>query len=338
MKHTLIFALGSFALSLFSCGDDGAIKDLLGVNARAPVYQGLKVVSGSRVEFYFSAPVKVCTAAIAPKVELESSSFDKTVALDFAEDHSGGKRFVVDIIAEDANRNTLHILVPFRTRNDRVPSMVINEARLTHGKTSSTTIRSEFLELKMLSAGNLGALRLFVISADAKEAIYEFPPVEVAQNEYVILHMRTNPTDNGIDELGKELNLATALTASETPTDVRDLWIQTTKKLLHATDVVYIMNQDDKILDALVLSLDADAWKKNSAFKSAAELLARQGMWLSKDKLPVRTPQDEDAVNSTGSTGTKTVCRYEGRPDTNSNADWYICNTSKHSPGKPNRE
>jgi alcohol dehydrogenase class IV len=61
-----------------------------------------------------------------------------------------------DILVEDKNKNTLNVLISFRTRNDRMPEVVINEIR-----TAYSNPRVEFIELKTTSAGNLGGMRLF---------------------------------------------------------------------------------------------------------------------------------------------------------------------------------
>jgi hypothetical protein len=332
MKNTVLACAYFAAVFLFaSCAGDESLNALLGTSAAAPVYTGYKVISGKQVDFYFSSEVRVLSAHFEPEAEIERTEDGSTVSVLWTSDHSGGEKFIADVLVEDGDGNSLSVLVPFRTRNDRIPELLFNELRFDYSKP-----RSEFIEFKTLSAGNLGALRLFITSANASAPVYEFPPVEVSKGEYVILHLRTLATDTALDELGAALSLSSSKNSAEAPADARDLWIPASKKMLHKTDVIYLMDQDDKIVDALITCEDEKAWKKNAAFSRAAELLARQGKWLSKDGVSVRAPQVEDAVRSDGTSVTKTLCRSETRAPSMTNADWYICETSKCSPGKSN--
>ncbi|MDR2865684.1 MAG: hypothetical protein LBV68_08750 [Spirochaetaceae bacterium] len=323
----------AFCFCLFSCTEDTAINNLFGISAETPVYNGCKVPSGKQVNFDFSTDVHVRYARFQPDIPVEQTLDGKTVSVFFAEERAGGEKIIADVLVEDSAGNTLNILVPFRTRNERIPKFVINEIRFDYSKP-----RAEFIELKTKSAGNFGAVKLFIASANAGSFVYEFPPVEAAENEYIILHLRTLATDNGIDETGSALNLAVSGNTGDTPKDARDLWIPSNQKLLHKTDVIYFVDQDDKIIDGILCSEDEKAWGKNKAFDKAAELLAAQGQWLSKDAILIKSPSAADAAVSNTTTLTRTLCRDETKDDSNTLLDWYICNTSKGSPGKRNSE
>ncbi|MDR2467871.1 MAG: hypothetical protein LBD22_02795 [Spirochaetaceae bacterium] len=337
MKQIKNTVCAVFALVVtLSCSDDSALDNLLGGSASIPLYSGYKVVSGKQIDFYFSTDVQVLSARLQPEADLEPLSEGNAVSLMMKQDRSGGERFIADILVEDPDGNTLEVIVPFRTRNDRVPRLVINEIKFSYGDQ-----KSEFIEFKVLEAGNLGALRLFIVSADPFSPVYEFPPVEVTAGEYIILHMRTLDVDTAVDELGKDLTLSSSL-KNECPKTVRDLWLPIKKKLLHNTDVIYLMDQDSKIIEGVVLcEIDdkntADAvWKKNKEIGKAAELLAKQGQWLNKDGIAVRTPQWDDAAITKGNSGTRTLCRDEDYKDSNTQSDWYICKKSGATPGAKN--
>ncbi|GMO25072.1 MAG: hypothetical protein Ta2B_04520 [Termitinemataceae bacterium] len=319
-----------------SCSDETAINKILGTSAQAPVFMNYKVVSGTQVDFNFNIPVKVISTSFIPAIEIASTADGESVSVHFAGDHSGGMQLTADVLVEDEDGNTLNVLVPFRTRNDRVPQFVINEVR-----TENTKPRSEFIELKMKSNGNLGALRLFAASVSNDEPIYEFPPVEVLSGDYVVLHLRTYPgQENCIDELKDNLALAqlsgSATEKKDMQNTARDLFVPSNKKLLHKSEVVYIVDQDDHIVDAVMFAEDEKAWQKNSALKNAAELLAKQGAWLDPSGTAVKTPLFSHAVNSAGTVTTRTLCRDESKNDTNTLNDWYICATSKGTPGLAN--
>ncbi|GMO49102.1 MAG: hypothetical protein Ta2G_05660 [Termitinemataceae bacterium] len=322
------------ALSV-SCSDETAVNKMLGISASAPMFTNYKVVSGTQVDFAFSTSVKVVSVSFTPETPVASTQDGKSVSVNFVSDQSGGKKLTADILVEDDSGNTLNVLVPFRTRNDRVPVFVINEVR-----TGLSKPRCEFIELKTKTAGNLGALRLFIASTSNDEPIYEFPPVEVRANEYVVLHLRTYPEQLGcVDELGENLNTAymsgTAIVQRETQNTARDLFVPQNKKFLHDADVVYILDQDDKIVEALAFSNEEKSWTKNANLSKAAEFLAKGGAWLSASGVPVKKPEFADAVFSAGATYSKTICRKEAASDTNTSKDWYV-STQGNSPGMEN--
>jgi hypothetical protein len=318
-----------------SCTDEPAINSVLGSDAEAPVFISYRAVSGTEIEFQFSAPVKVVDAYVDTKAEFEDfpDSYEPTVALKFKTEHSGGSSITVGFLVEDADGNSLNLLVPFKTRNDRMPEAVLNEIRLNYTKPSV-----EFIELYIKNAGNLGAMRLFVASTSTEEAVYEFPSVEVKAGEYVTLHLRTLDASIEVDELDSNLKKSKASKPADANDEARDIWAPGSLKYLHSTDVIYLLDQDDRIIDAVVIALSQEEWSKNKTISKAAELMAKQGAWLNMDGEAVKTPIFADAVDSNGVTPTRTLCRDETRPDSNTKQDWYICFTSNASPGGENSQ
>jgi hypothetical protein len=117
--------------------------------------------------------------------------------------------------------------------------------------------------------------------------------------------------------------------------DARDFWVPEAMKRLRKTDAVLLLDQDDTVLDGVLLSEKSDnVWAKEH-MNQAAALLAAQKAWQNADGSG-QTPGPRDAVLSSGTTATRTICRDEMAADTNSAADWYITATSNASPGKPN--
>jgi hypothetical protein len=340
-KQFFLFApLIAAAVAVFvSCTNDSAINKVLGAGTEAPVYISHKVTSGREVDFEFSVPVKIVEAkvrndsAAGSEVPLEpfKEDYDTTVPLCFSEDNSGGDKVTADIVVEDAEDNSLDVLVSFRTRNDNLPELMINEIRTTYTSKES----SEFIELFAKTSGNLGALRLFSAYTSTETPIYEFPSVEVAAGEYITLHLRTLEGDTAVDELGNDLSLSKAKRASDTKDNARDLWLAVSEKRIDdKADVIYLLDQDDNILDMVVLAVDAEKWDK---FTKAAEPLKR-GAWRGRDGQTLQAVSFADVVNSTGLTMTRTLCRNEAAADSNTAADWYVCNDKGASPGAKNSE
>ncbi|MDR2795625.1 MAG: hypothetical protein LBB47_02800 [Spirochaetaceae bacterium] len=339
----LFFAFTLLCVILQSCEDDAAINKILGVGANAPVFISYKAVSGAEVEFQFSVPVKVLEAYVDEAVRFEPFPEDEyalIVTLKFAGDHSGGMSITADLLVEDADGNSLNLLVPFKTRNNRLPALKLNEVRFDYGKNSNGIYTLEFIELRAEADGNLGAMRLFVASTSMDEPVYEFPQAEVKAGDYIVLHMRTKEGDTAKDELGDKLDLSSAKASKDDDVSdtARDLWVGGNEKTLHKADVIYLVDQDDKIIDALVVADSSDAWAKNKTLAKAAELLAKQGAWFSKDGKPVKSPGYTDSVVNDKTTATRTLCRDETATDSNTLSDWYICDTSKATPGEKNSD
>jgi hypothetical protein len=321
-------------LCAVSCADDAAINNVLGSGSETPVFLSYKAASGTEIVFQFSSPVKVISANLDSDDEYEPfpDKYDKAVELRFLADNSGGRSITADLLVEDAYGNSLNVLVPFKTRNDSLPQLVINELRLEYPDNGS-----EFIELHTLTSGNLGAMRLFAASTSIEEPIYEFPPVKVSAGEYIVLHLRTLTGDIAVDELGDDLNKAKPARPNDINDDSRDLWLPGSVKYLHDDDVIYLVDQDDNIIDGLAIHGDSSKlWDSNKNLSKAAEFMAKQGAWLGANGEAVKSPGSADAVNSHKNTMTRTLCRNEEMPDSNTMQDWYICNDGKATPGKKN--
>ncbi|MDR0524854.1 MAG: hypothetical protein LBG90_03180 [Spirochaetaceae bacterium] len=303
-----------------------AIHSVFGVAAEAPVFLNCKAVSSQEITFAFSLPVKVLSLRFDPPVPVESVTEGSLVQVKVNEGLDAGERITSDILVEDTHQNTLNVLVPFRTWNDRVPSFVITEIRTEYSKP-----KVEFIEIKTLSPGNLGALRLFIASNGLETPVFEFPPAEVRAGEYIVIHLRS--IEEGlVNETGS--NLA-ASKGTEALTDARDFWIPNSKKLLRKTDAVFFMDQSDKILDAVVLSENPDSWGSKPDVAEAAAMLANQGAWQSLGRSVINPG---DAVPSKNATATRSICRDERVSDSNRATNWYITVASGATPGKPNNQ
>jgi hypothetical protein len=331
-----------------ACSSEEVIQQILGEGANlrgtnststeAPVFLGYKALSPTEISFKFSLPVGVVSLNFDPPAEIESVEEGDTVIVTLSEALEGGERFVADLLVEDEQRNSLNVLIPFRARNERIPEILITELR-----TELSKLKVEFVELKTLGAGNLGALRLFISTNSTDIPLFEFQPVEVAEGEYLVVHLRSVETGI-VNELGDDLGISGG---TETNPDSRDFWVPETAERFRKTDAVYLLDQDDRIIDAVLLSETPDVWWTKESLAATAEFLSEQGAWI-----PVKAaagseadppagkngtiPGPADAVDSSKTTNTRSVCRDETIPDSNSAVDWYITVASGATPGRPN--
>jgi hypothetical protein len=310
-----------------ACSAENALQEVFGLSAESPEFIGWKAVSTEELSFYFSLPVTVTSARIDPTVEIASITMGKDVRLFLAEPCSGGVKMTADLLVEDAFGNTLNVLTTFSTRNDRMPSLVINEVRTEYSKP-----KVEFIEFYTLSAGNLGGMRLYLTGGPEDTPFYEFPPVNVAAREYIVLHLRTlDPASR--DETGTDLTASPYTKDNEAQIDARDFWIPGAVKHINKKGAaVYLLDQDDEVLDALIFCESASGGWADQKMARAAEFLAGAGAWRGSQS----DIGPEDAASSLGTTATRTINRRSGRADSNTAEDWYITVTSGNTPGKFN--
>ena len=328
----LLLTLG-VCFALLSCSDEEQAASAvmkIGRSSQALVFLDCKAAAEDEFRFTFSQPVKITSARFEPAVSIDSIENGSTVKVKLAERLPPGILLTADILVEDEQRNTINVIVPMRSRNNRMPRIVINEMRTA----DYTSPRAEFIEFVMKSAGNLGGMRVFIFGNTnaARQTVYEFSPVQVNQGEYVMLNLRTPEAERHLvkDELGS--NLAESGGSNSSPNS-RDFWIPGNTKRIHKTSVVYVLDQDDNVLASIMMSETPDAWWGRSEFADAAQFLFNKGAWKSTDGT-VCSP--EQAVSSAGTTATRTICRDETAENTKTAADWYVTVTSGHTPGRPN--
>jgi hypothetical protein len=297
----------------------------LGTSAQAPVFLGCKALSPTEIVFRFSTPVQAVSAYFDPPLDIASVENGSTVRVVLNRAAGDGEKITADLLVEDGQKNTLNVLVPFRTRNARLPAFLLTEVR-----TQYSNPKLEFTEIRTLTPGNLGALRLFAAIAGLDKPLFEFPPVEVGAGEYIVIHLRTLK-EGSVNETGDDLN---ASQGDESIPGVREFWIPLSEERLRDTDAVFFMDQDDQVIDAVMFSeTPGTSWAKEGLLQGA-ELLGRQGAWLAGT--PWAVPSPGDAVDSSAASPTRTICRDENAADTNSAADWYITVDRGATSGKQN--
>lgn len=327
----LLGILASLLPLCFGCSTGEAAGQILdSLSAETPVLLDCKAVGAGEIAFEFSLPVRVLSLNFTPDLGLESVEEGSLVRVRLAEAGEGGAQMTFDLLVEDERGNTLNVLVSLRSRNERLPPLLITEMR-TEYKSSDGKYNVEYVEFKTLEAGNLGALRLFIASNSKDPLIYEFPPVEVDAGEYVLLHLRTPPQPGIADETGGDRDLSAGTDAAA---GVRDLWVPESAERLRKTDMVYFLDQDDRVIDAVVFSETTDPWWNKEYFAETADFLYKQGAFTAPDgKICGPAGAVLDAIKSSM---TSSIARDETAADSNTAADWFIAPQNKHTPGKEN--
>jgi hypothetical protein len=284
-------------------------------------------VSENEIVFGFSQPVSLVSLDLKPDLKFEKIEEGKAVKVKLTGNPEPALTVKADLLVKDGYGNTVREQFSFRTRNNRVPHLQINELR-----TESSKPKAEFIEFKMLSDGNLGALRVYVAGNYKNPLLYEFKPVEVKEGEYVVLHLRTYE-DSCVDEFGESLDESGGTDSCST---ARDLWIPGSTKLLHKTDVVYVLDQDNRVLDAVMISEKSDPLWGKEYFTEAAKFLYDQNAWKSPAGT-VCSPADAVDTSVYKTAATLSISRKEAEEKTHTVADWYVTKTGGATPGLPNK-
>ena len=335
MKNFRFFSLLLVVvLTAFSCSSEGELQDILGLNSetKSPVFLECRPVSPTEVVFNFSHPVTVVSVVFEPSLEIDSVEDGSEVKVTFTGKIDAGMKITADILVEDSRKDTLNVIVPFRARNDRMPALVFNQLRTEYSKP-----KAEFVEFLAKESGNLGAMRLFIAGHSVSEPVYEFPPAEVAAGEYIVFHLRTLE-EGCVDETGPNLALSGGTDAHNA---ARDFWLPNTSEMLRKTDALWLMDQDDRIIDAVIFSENPGAAWSNNKVAEAAKLLGAEKAWLPLSKGDDGgdnwSPSPDDVFISKGTTTAKTICRDESLKAEPRAGNWYITGTNGVTPGEKNK-
>ena len=331
MKKYLLLLGACVLLGSCSTPDPANAVRMLGGSSRAVLYLGYRAVSEDVIEFEFSEAVEIKHLSFTPHLEVASVEDGVIVQVRLEGSAEPGALIKVDLLAEDERKNSIHVIDSLRTKNNRMPQLVINELCTEKGSGNSIN-KAEFIEFKLNSGGNLGAMRVVIHGNTnaARETVYEFLPCEVEKDEYVVLHLRTLE-DSCRDEYGSDLALSGGENAKPT---ARDFWMPGSSKLVHKeAAAVYVLDQDDRVLAAVMISDKNDSSWDKDYFTEAARMLHSQGAWKSPDG---QAGVPATAARSAGTTNTRTICRDETIVNTNTAADWYVTATSSATPGLPN--
>jgi hypothetical protein len=322
-----LVALAFLTVFFCSCSTGEAVGKVLGLSdSEAPVLLDYRAAGAGEIIFRFSLPVKVVSLNMNPDLGIASVEDGTEVTVRLAKPGNSGEQLAVDLLVEDEQGNTLNVLVPLRTWNGRIPQLLITEMRTEISKT-----KVEYVEFKTLEAGNLGALRFFIVSNDKNPLIYEFSPVEVGAGEYILLHIRNTAEPGVADETGADLTLSGGEDAAA---EARDFWVAGSEERFRKTDAVYFLDQNDRVIDAVMFSETSAPWWSGNNFAEAADFLYKQGAWTSPEGT-ICGP-DGAVINTIKSAMTMSIARDESMEDSNTAADWFIAPKNKYTPGKKN--
>jgi len=249
-----------------------------------------------------------------------------------AEIQSPGTLYTLEAEAEDLKGNRAAFVADFYGFNGRVPRLLINEFT-----PQGSGNHPDLVELKALDAGDLGGVVLYQGTPGSFDNRIVFPPLEVAEGAFILLHWKPSGDPAEVNETG-DMTASKGFDASDS---AWDLWVAGGKGLSGNNGVLSLYDRPGgKCLDGVLYSnRTSQSDEAYRGFGSAetlarAEELVQAGGW----KPAGARVSPEDAVNPDGSTGTRSICRQSRAVDTDSPEDWHIVPTRTASFGAENSD
>ena len=287
----------------------------------SPVLLETRIQSTQTIDFVFSEALSKFSAELKEKKtgEVLDSRFVMReedgrfmVSLQLEEGTKAGEGYELHARIFDVAGNSCDILFEFSGFNDRIPQVIINEIQTEYSKP-----KAEFIELYCQTSGNIGGMYLYN-AGDGEALAYTFPAVEVSAGEYIVLHYRSLPEEDIVDELFALDESGGTYSHPE----ARDFWVAENKARLPKSDVILLKSSFmGEIIDAVMYSESGKTEWKTDALKAAARAAVEAGFYASD--LPADLPCSD------GLTATRTLSRQ-------SDGTWFVTKTSGATPGYEN--
>ena len=323
------------AVLLAACAPLPPVAFLAGADVAPPVVTRLQFRSPTELEVGFDEPVRLITGPLhAPTVTVLDVDEREESALVFRFDPAPvpWKEHFVEAQVADAAGNHLRFVARFHGLNAMLPAMIINEI-----VSNSSANHGEFVEIRILTDGNLAGATLYEGIPSDWDQRFIFPSVDVVAGDYIVVHFRPQ----GIPEEINEITDRAASGGRNASPDAWDYWVSGGTGLSTNNGVLTLVeNPLGGYLDAVIYSNRTSASDtRYRGFGSRkmlhrAEAVVEAGQWVASGTAIA----PEDAVSSGASTATRSMSRHPDGRDTNSAADWHITPARGSTPGAVNTD
>jgi hypothetical protein len=333
MRRCAQFLAATALGALAGCGPLADSRSA-GVDLRPPLVQAVQTVGPDEIgiEFDEEATLVPEKTRITPPLAVAGVTAEGKQVLVRGAKQVPGLHYALEAEARDARGNSASFLVDFYGYNPQVPRVLINE--LTPRGSGS---HPDLVELKALTAGNMGGVVLYLGGPDSYDNRLVFPSLSVAAGSFILVHCKPAGDPAEVNEC-KDMAESGGQDASG---KAWDFWLEEAKGLGGNNGVVSLYERPggacmDGILYSNRTSQSDEAYRGfgSADMLARAEKLASDGGW--KPSGPRVSP--EDAVNPEGSTSTRSICRSSVSADTDAAEDWHIVPTRKASFGADNSD
>lgn len=319
---------------LLSCREPFQAENYLNRDLKPPVLQNVVLQDNSSLTIVFDEPVLFDEEDYISTPQLPLSSWtteENRITFFFSEQQTPGKMYKCRSDVRDNTGNELSFLIRYYGWNSRIPALLINEFNPEGSGNNPDTI-----ELYAGESGNTAGVALFLGTADNFQEQFVLPSLEVQQGDYIIIHMRPEGLTGEVTE-SEDKTVSTGKLASD---KAWDIWVERDKPVSGKNGIISLYtNPFGTIIDTVVysnrVSADSEDYQGWTATTfDAIEELSFMQIWKNPDGFI----RPEDAVQSNGTTGTRSICRNSISEDTDSKEDWHIVPTGEKSFGEANSE
>ena len=327
------FAVLCLALCAVSCSPvpDSRTRD---VDLLPPQVQSVQSLGPDEISITFDEDAGLCAekTRIDPPLAVADVTGASTHVILRGETQAPGRLYSLEAEARDAHGNSASFAAQFYGFNGRVPRLLINE--LTPRGSGN---HPDLVELKVLSAGNMGGVVLFLGTPGSYDARIVFPPFDVEAGSFIVVHLK--PT-GGAEEVDETRN-TTASKGFDASDAAFDFWLRDSRGLGGNNGVLSLCDRPGgACLDGVLYSnrtIQSDeryGGFGSEEMRTRAEELVKLGAW--KPSGARVTP--EDGVNPEGSTGTRSLCRSSASRDNDRPEDWHVVPTRAATFGTDNSD
>ncbi len=297
-------------ISLFlGCSQDVVVGEIVnaftGRDCQAPVLVSASTSSSSVIRLEFNEPVKVYGSSFEP---FSARADGKFIYVTLNSSLPPGQSSSIGGRVKDYSGNTTGFTVQVWGRNPSIPQLLINE--FTTKGTEKSPDRTELLALE---DGNVNGLALYCGTPDSYDASVVLGDISLKEGDMIVVWWTEQLPEGTLEKDGGVSNVC-AGDAGNPASNNGTLVLCDTPSL------------GAQVLDAVVYS-NFSASHEGFGTKVAygrAKWVLDCGAW------------NGDALDSTTSTATRSMGRVEGKPDSDSCLDWYVCVTGGSTFGAPN--
>ncbi|NLV61605.1 MAG: hypothetical protein GXY63_08315 [Spirochaetales bacterium] len=310
MKHLTITVLSLFFI-FSSCGcrqgDDVVNALLASHDDKPPVLRSWEMVTQTSARLSFNEPVviKPTDFTIDGKAVSDGTVSNGTVTLTLTDAIPLGQSARLEGRVEDLARNSVHFSIILWAKNPNPATVLINEFT-----TKGTEANPDRVELVVTGRGNLAGLTLYAGTPSLYSDRFIFADRWVERGTYLVVRFQEG-TDGG-EHTSEKLSGLSSNNGS--------------------LSVAVSPEWESAIIDAVVwgnvVTTTYEGFGSQALLTQVSQLYDGE-QWNSQ--------KSKDSVDSTDSTATRSFCR-DRLSDTNSSADWYICDTRQASFGSLNSE
>jgi hypothetical protein len=313
------------------CSGVPELPEMIGGDWQPPILTAVEARSGNTVALVFDEPVELREVTFEAPVAVTAAAWEEEgLVVTTDTDLAPGDLYWIDARVEDESGNMSSVLVSVYGLNPELPEVLINEFVC-----EGTGRHADWVELLVLTDGNLGGLTLYEGSPGIWDSRYVFPAMDVAAGDFIIVHFKPEVIPEEINETDDK----GASGGNNSSDDAWDVWVAGGDGIPNTTGALTLTRHPaGDVMDAVLYTTkryDASHQYRGFGLKSQLEMmeeLVALGCW----KISGTEVIPEDLVDPEDSTSTRSINRTPGAPDTDSPADWHIGPTSSGSPGREN--